>query len=159
MTNPLRLPPEIIKVFQSTFPNLKFGTASSLKFGTASSTDCVEAASEAVWPFPVQGIDQVVNPKVVDPIGIVHIYNHLEPKGGMTIAYRKSTPYKSGVMVDVAVHVCSEDDAFSKKIGNAGATEKFMNGELIQLPLLKLFGKEDISFAVKRAFTALYSAI
>jgi len=119
------------------------------------------------WPLPLFSTTEyfspatksVVKPVVEDSIGIVHIYNPDYPKGGMTVAYRKSNQHKSGVMVDVAVHVCSNADSFSKKIGNAGATAKFLNGNTIQLPLLRAFAKADISFAVKNAFTALNETI
>lgn len=100
------------------------------------------------------------NSRHTNDVGIVHIYNPDCAKGGMTIAYQKSTDHKSGMMVDVAVQVCSDMDSFSKKTGTAGARAKFDNGETIQLPLLKsYFAKEDIAFAVKESFTALYNAV
>ena len=125
------------------------------------------------WPYP-KGLKPYQGPKAPTPyesvamppvlantseLGIVHIYNPDYPKGGLTIAFRKSSPYKSGVMVDVAVHVCSQGDSFSKKIGNLGAKQKFNSGEFIQLPLLKSYLEQDIAFAVKQAFTALYDTI
>lgn len=140
-------------------------------------TNTFEFPKAPAWPFPVTTKPEThtfvevpfsayepTSPQTQDgqwdgDIGIVHIYNPDYPKGGMTIAYRKSNEYKSGVMVDVAVHVCSDADSFSKKIGNAGAKEKFLSGETIQLPILRIFVKEDISYAVKRAFTALSEAI
>lgn len=96
---------------------------------------------------------------ILDTLEVVHIYDPEYPKGGMTVAYRKSGQYKSGVMVEVAVQVCSDSDSFSKKIGNVGAKRRFLNGETIHLPILKNFYPEDIGFAVKQAFTALNDAI
>jgi len=91
-------------------------------------------------------------------IGIVHIhYDGI--KGGMTIAFRKASPYKHGVMVDVAVNVCSIKDAFSRKLGTFGAIQKFLDGETIQLPLLAgTYGDTcDLNWTIKRAFTTLYN--
>ncbi len=151
MTNPLNLPPELIKLFQNAFPSRTSKNTSGMEFASGT--------SDTVWPFPVLETDVVEANKPQKPdnaIGIVHIYDPEHPKGGMTVAYQKSSPYSSGAMVDVAVHVCSTADSFSKKIGNAGATQKFLNGETIQLPLLKNYKKEDIAYAVKHAFTAFY---
>lgn len=91
-------------------------------------------------------------------IGIVHIHQD-GVKGGMTVAYRKCTEYKSGCMVEVAVASCSTDDAFSKKIGVQIALEKFFDGNTIELPLLNSYAARDISYAVKQAFTALYYSV
>lgn len=91
-----------------------------------------------------------------DGIGIVHIYDSEYPKGGLTIAFAKTTEYKTGCMVTVAVNTCSQEDAFNKKIGILGALEKFYNVEVIQLPLLRTYATEDLNFAVKNAFMALY---
>ncbi len=91
-------------------------------------------------------------------IGIVHIHRE-GTKGGLTIAFSKSSPYKHGVMVDVAVNTCSTNDAFSRKLGTHGALEKYLAGETIQLPLL-LSAKGDVSdlnWTVKQAFTTLYN--
>ena len=91
-----------------------------------------------------------------DGIGIVHIYDPEYPKGGLTIAFSKTTEYKTGCMVTVAVNTCSQEDSFNKKIGILGALEKFYGGDVIQLPLLRKYPIEDLNFAVKNAFTALY---
>ena len=88
-------------------------------------------------------------------IGIVHIHED-GVKGGLTIAYRKTSQFNSGRMVEVAVAVCSIEDAFSKKIGVQYALEKFFDGTTIELPLLNSHNARDISYAVKQAFTAFY---
>lgn len=91
-----------------------------------------------------------------DGIGLVHIHN---VKGGITVAFKAANPYKSCFMVDVAVKTCSIEDTFTRKVGSVGALEMFYAGETIQLPLLNCYCKEDISFAVKEAFTALYFSV
>ena len=92
-------------------------------------------------------------------IGIVHIHSDNWPRGGLTIAFRKANEFKSGTMVEVAINTCSSKDMFSRKLGNTGALRKFFDGETIQLPLLNTYQEEDISWAVKQAFTALWEAI
>lgn len=89
-------------------------------------------------------------------VGIVHIFRKYDPKGGLTIAFRKVSPYKNGRMVELAVATCSPEDAFSKKIGTTLALQSWFNGETIKLPLLIGYEDEDINGAVKDAFTALY---
>jgi len=92
-------------------------------------------------------------------VGLVHIHDSDYPKGGLTVAFQKSNEYNSGRMVTVAVAVCSPEDTFSRKIGSQQALEKFFNGETIQLPLLQYHIAEDINWAVKQAFTALYTSL
>ena len=89
-------------------------------------------------------------------IGIVHIFDKENPKGGLTVAFRKNSPYKSGKMVSVAVATCSTQDTFSKKLGTKLAIQEFLEGKTINLPLLVAYEDEDINGAVKRAFSALY---
>lgn len=91
-------------------------------------------------------------------IGIVHIFNKYTRKGGLTVAYRKVSPHESGVMVEVAVATCSQEDCFSRKLGTSIAIEKFIAGEVIQLPLA-LNKEEGIAYNVKQAFEALYCSI
>ncbi len=88
-------------------------------------------------------------------VGIVHIYNKEFPYGGLTIAFKKVNDRKNQRMVSVAVQTCSTEDAFSKKIGTAGALNRFFNGETIELPILDMYQDRDINLAVKLAFTAL----
>lgn len=92
-------------------------------------------------------------------IATVHIFDPDFPKGGLTVAYRKATPYKAGAMVEVAVATCSDQDTFNKKLGTQLALDAFFSGTTIQLPLIKLFHTDDIAIAVKRAFSALYNAV
>lgn len=94
-----------------------------------------------------------------DKIGIVHIFDAEYPKGGLTVAFRKSNEFKSGCMVDVAVATCSQEDSFNRRIGNMRALKMFYNGEIISIPLLINASAEDINWVVKRAFTALYDSV
>lgn len=91
-------------------------------------------------------------------IGLVHIYNPENPRGGLTVAFRPVTSYKLTRMVTCAVNTCSIEDMFDKKIGATGAISKFLLGETIDLPLLNSFAMEDVAWSVKQGFTALYLA-
>lgn len=91
-------------------------------------------------------------------IGTVHIFDPDAPKGGMTIAFRKISEYKSGKMVECSVANCSNEDAFSKKTGTTIALLNFFEGNTIELPLLHYYDLRDLNGVVKRAFTALYYA-
>lgn len=92
-------------------------------------------------------------------VGLVHIYNTSHAFGGLTIAFKRSSEYANGVMVDVAVATCSHKDAFSKKLGVMNALCKWEAGEVISLPLLRYNDERDLAFVVKNAFTALYQEI
>lgn len=92
-------------------------------------------------------------------IGIVHVFDEDNPKGGMTIAFRKVSPFAKGTMVDVAVATCSKEDSFNRKTGTKLALESFFNGDTIQLPLNNPASKEGISTQVKWAFEGLFYAI
>lgn len=89
-------------------------------------------------------------------VGLVHIFDRNFPYGGLSIAFAKVSPYKSGKMVKVAVATCSNEDAFSKKIGTTRALTSFFSGETISLPLLNGFDERDLNYAVKCAFSAMY---
>ena len=91
-------------------------------------------------------------------IGLVHIYNPENPRGGLTVAFRPVAGYKSTRMVTCAVNVCSIEDMFDKKIGAPAAIQKFLFGECIDLPLLNMFAIEDVAYAVKRGFSSMYEA-
>ena len=91
-------------------------------------------------------------------VGVVHIYDKLFPKGGLTVAFRKMSKYESGIMVEVAVATCSNADSFSKKTGTLLALGKFADGEVISLPLYTM-KDEGLAYNVKTAFAALYFAV
>ena len=92
-------------------------------------------------------------------VGLVHIYDKEYPKGGVTVAFRKTTQYKSGVMVEVAVATCSTQDSFSKKIGTVLALAKFADGETIYLPINCALNGENLAYNIKLAFSALYFSV
>jgi hypothetical protein len=92
-------------------------------------------------------------------VGLVHIYDTENHKGGLTVAFRKVSQFGSRKMVQCAVNTCSNKDSFSKKIGAKGALEKFFNGETIELPILESWGEEDLNWVVKHSFTSLYDAL
>lgn len=89
-------------------------------------------------------------------VGLVHVHSKYTNKGGLTIAYKKCSDYKSCYMVEIAVNVCSESDNFSKKLGVVGALEKFFGSTTIELPLLKSNDEEDLSLVIKRMFNIMY---
>jgi hypothetical protein len=92
-------------------------------------------------------------------VGLVHIYDTENHKGGLTVAFRKVSQFGSGKMVQCAVNTCSNKDAFSKKIGAKGALEKFFNGETIELPILEIWPEAELNWAVKTSFTNLYAVL
>lgn len=92
-------------------------------------------------------------------VGIVHIFDESNPKGGMTVAFRKVSPFAKGTMVDVAVATCSKEDSFSRKTGTKLALESFFNGQTIALPISNPSSNEGISTQVKWAFEGLFYAI
>lgn len=90
-------------------------------------------------------------------VSIVHIFDRDKPKGGMTIAFRKTNDYKSGDMVEFAIANCSTEDTFSKKVGTAIAINNFLTGKTTQLPILRTaYDKRDINGAVKSFFHDMY---
>ena len=90
-------------------------------------------------------------------VAIAHIFNKDIPNGGLTIAYKKATGLGSGHMVTVAVATCSPSDIFNKKLGANLAVSRFFDGYTMDLPLLLGYEQDDIGYAVKRKFTALYN--
>ena len=92
-------------------------------------------------------------------VGLVHVFDPDYPMGGLSVAFRKSSPYKSGVMVEVAVATCSTQDMFNKKVGATIALQMFFDGKTIEFPLLKMFTEDNLNYAVKQAFNALYYAV
>ena len=96
---------------------------------------------------------------VEENVGLVHVFDEDRPKGGLSIAFRKVSPYKSGKMVRVAIATCSKEDSFSRKTGAKQALEMFFNGKTIDLPILQTFAEEDLNYAVKHAFRRFYDYI
>lgn len=136
--------------FPTIMPNTNNSTQTTVPMFT-SITEAHDRVNAALKQYREQLHDEAK----AQNIGIVHIHED-GVKGGLTIAYRKCNEFKSGRMVEVAVGVCSIDDAFSKKVGVQNALQRFFDGETIQLPLLNNHDVRDLSYAVKSAFTVFY---
>lgn len=89
-------------------------------------------------------------------VGIVHIYDSYAHFGGISVAFKKCSEYDSGVMVEVAVQTCSEQDSFSKKTGTRLVLERFFNGNTIELPLLRNSYNQELNHVVKYLFSSMY---
>lgn len=90
-------------------------------------------------------------------VKVVHVFDPDQPKGGLSIAFRKSMPHQvSTNMVECAVVTCSYADNFNRKLGTTLALRKWFDGETVSLPLSSGHTYEDLSGRVKRAFTALF---
>lgn len=88
-------------------------------------------------------ISQPISAEDARPNGVslCHAFN---PKGGVTIAYRKQNEYKNCRMVEVAVTYCSPADTFSKKIGSTRATQNFLDGATVLVPLRDPVSPEEL---------------
>lgn len=107
----------------------------------------------ATWPFPVYTPPE--HKRMEDELelpNVLHIFDMFTP-GGLTIAWQKASPHKNCRMIKLAVQVCSQYDAFNKKVGRKGALEKFKNGETISLPLRLGKTDETIIPMLKATFT------
>lgn len=93
-------------------------------------------------------------------VGIVHAFNPKNPKGGMTIAFRKTMPNQQSTnMVDVAIATCSSADTFDRKIGTQIALAKWFNTETISMPLSSGRPEEDLNGRVKYIFTEMWESL
>lgn len=109
------------------------------------------------WPFkrPEEGLKEVSIAQRArdDGIQLLYHFDREYPKhGGYTIAYRKSSPFKSGKMVDVAVSYCSVGDTFDKKVGRALAIQNFYDGKIVQVPALES-GEDYLHASLREMFT------
>jgi len=92
-------------------------------------------------------------------IRILHVFNKHRPHGGFTVAYRPCSNYKNSKMVECAVSTCSVEDTFNKRIGTQLALDNFANGRTVDLPILAAYCANDITFAIKACFIAVYNAV
>lgn len=93
-------------------------------------------------------------------VQVVHVFDQDNPKGGLTVAFRKVKPNQiSTNMVDVAIATCSFADTFSRKIGTGLALSKWFDGEIVQMPLSSGWADEDLNGRVKDAFTAMWNTL
>lgn len=90
-------------------------------------------------------------------VNVVHVFSENYPKGGLTIAFRKTMPnQKSTNMVDCAIVTCSYADNFNRKVGTQLALKKWFDCDTVQLPLASGWDGEDLNGTVKRKFHAMY---
>lgn len=122
----------------------------------------------AKWPFPTgqkpEAFEIVQELSLIDKaqllgVKLVHIKSDTNPKGGLTVAFKKISPFNSGRMVEVAVATCSIEDTFSRKIGTQIALTNFFEDKTINLPLANYCSEADLPHIVKAAFNSLYSEI
>jgi hypothetical protein len=117
-----------------------------------------EAHKAMVAKFEQERID-LLKEAERNGVKVVHVFYPEQPKGGLTIAFRKSMPNQvSTNMVECAVVTCSFADNFNRKIGTTLALQQWFNGFTVALPLSSGFVDEDLSGRVKRAFMALYDS-
>lgn len=135
----------------------------------------------AAWPFPIEpkpmagqtpafikakaalvnSIEQdrqrLLEDATRNGVSVVHVFDHDYPKGGLTVAFRKSRPNeRSTNMVDCAIATCSYSDNFNRKIGTQIALNKWFTKDTVELPLASGHEDEDLNGRVKRKFMALY---
>lgn len=149
----------------SIFTSIKHSLANTAPVTyVSSSTNPHKAQAEARADF-VKTINEAVERRKefyltkakLEGVGIVHVFDKDDPKGGMTIAFKKCNTYKSGVMVDIAVNTCSDDDTFSKSHGTIGALEKFFEGKVVSLPLLRYVHERELPGTVKQLFKSVHN--
>lgn len=93
-------------------------------------------------------------------VQVVHVFNENNPKGGLTIAFRKTQPRQTSTnMVDCAIAVCSFADTFSRKTGTYHALKRWFDGNIAQMPLSSGWADEDLNGRVKQAFTAMWKTL
>ena len=98
--------------------------------------DTIENALEAKhpspeWPFLNTIVDNLANKTIVETnqtkepkVLLTHIMG-ANNKGGVSIAYRRASPFSNCRMVEVSVAYCSPHDTFSKKVGASLALSRF----------------------------------
>lgn len=116
----------------------------------------------AAWPFPVGNKPDAVHLQrakapapsttkqdfmVANRVRVVHFFDKNDPKGGVTVAYRKTSEHNSSNMVEVAVAYCSPKDQFSKKIGTELALDYFNQGRAILVPA-RVSGTDDFTIPI-----------
>ena len=94
-----------------------------------------------IWPYPSQStlgfFTADIESNVITPQELGVTFTHCmgdSGKGGVTIAWRKTSDTKNARMVEVALAYCSPADTFTKKIGKKNAWESFMSGMTVLVP-------------------------
>ena len=108
-----------------------------------------------LFPGTVQYTQPLNIVQEAEKAGVRFIHCHAQGvKGGVTIAYRHTSPDYNGKMVEVAVAYCSPEDKFVKKVGAALAANRFMCGQTITVPA----GRRSVHTTIENLrfmFTAL----
>jgi hypothetical protein len=112
-----------------------------------------------IWPDKFISVSEYLEePKVVSAneaqtkgILIVHSMG-AKGKGGVTIAYRKTSEHKNCRMVEVATAYCSPQDIFSKKIGTRTALTNFLMGKTIMIPARRKDNDDAIVLTLRNIF-------
>lgn len=116
---------------------------------------------QAAWPFPLGDKPTIYTQvakapapntskqdfMVANRVRVVHFFDKTDPKGGVTVAYRKTSEHNSSNMVEVAVAYCSSKDSFSKKIGTGLALQNFEAGSTILVPA-RVSGTDDFTIPI-----------
>lgn len=100
-------------------------------------------AKASPWPFPFLQLPvgdfsfdlETSEPITPQELGIT--FTHCmgdNGKGGVTIAWRKTSFTRNARMVEVAVAYCSPADTYTKKIGKNAAMQNFLDGKTILVP-------------------------
>lgn len=98
------------------------------------------------WPFPTHPkpemrLNQV--PRVTTSpqeraqgLGVRFIHMHRESlPGGCTVAYRPTSDTKNCKVLEIAVAYTHPNDTYCKKTGIAIAAQRWLDGEVVQMPL------------------------
>jgi len=96
------------------------------------------------WPFPTSKPDQVVythDPRTVpqmvaEDYGVRFVHLHLPGRpGGCTVAYAPTVFTKNCKMLEIAVAYTHPRDNYSKKVGIQLATDRWLSGNTVVMPL------------------------
>jgi len=109
-------------------------------------------AKNILADFDYAGYESLLDFAKEEAVHIVH--THFDPKGGYTFAWRRTSEFVKGRMVEVAVSFCSPRDTFCRKIGAYNALTNFDNSNTILLPV----GNEDSAKIVENLRRVFYYA-
>lgn len=66
-------------------------------------------------------------------IKFIHFKTPYSPYGGLTVAYKSNG--KNSATIEIATAVCADTDQFNKSVGRTMATERFVAGFTIFVPI------------------------
>lgn len=96
------------------------------------------------WPFPTSPKPEMkINPtrqsstqERAQALGVRFIHMHrVGHKGGCTVAYRPTTDNKNCRVLEIAVAYTHPNDAYCKKEGIAIVSQRWLDGEVVMMPL------------------------